>query len=134
MIKSDYGRVEISGNGALLAAEFASIVMTLYRKEIFKKDMILDLVNEGFKTDEEIRRETKEKYREGITADEFIEMMEELSKARKSGQVTDKDKPKVETIVDDDKFKVKKIEIDGKGKSKEEIAETIKNLLEKGDL
>lgn len=58
MIKSDFGTVEIRGSKPVIMAEFSCVVRAL--KNHLSKDVIMECVNDCFKTDEEILKDSQE--------------------------------------------------------------------------
>lgn len=121
MIKSNYGKVELKGDAALLAAEFVSIVGCFYKKRIFKKRDLKRFLKDGFKARNNIKGQ-----------DEGQEMFKEILKAIKedkadinNGEIVSK------TILDNDNVKITKIDLSGSEKSKTEIEEMIKEIFKK---
>lgn len=137
MIKADFGKLSIKGNKPLIMAELGSLINGLYRREILTKKELETIFKESFKTGKEIEEEFRKKYKDGMSTSEIQNMIAQLIEAKESGKTNDEeeiDEPKIETIVDNDNLKVTKVSLNGKGKSKEEIGEIIKKLLEEGDI
>lgn len=134
MIKSDWGKVLYKGNKPLLSAEFVSIVKGLLQEKIFTKNEINKLVKDGFKKDEQIKKEFNKKYKNGVSTNELQSMMTKLVEARKSGKLNEQEL-KTETIFENDKMKVTSISLeceDGENVD-DKVNELLKKLFEKGE-
>lgn len=123
MIKSDYGKVELKGNRALLAAEFVSIVSSFFHNKMFNKRDFKKFIKEGFKNADNV----ESYYGQNENQKLFREVFKSINgkKAQKADEI------KCETLLDNKNVKITKINMNANGKSKTEIEEILKDIFKK---
>lgn len=134
MIKSDFGIVKIKGDVPLIMAEFSNLVYSLIKQNIFTKETIQKLVNDGMKEKGEIEEEVLKKYEDGMSTQKLQELIGELVKTRRSGitkECKDLEETQIKTIFDNNDFKITEISIDTKGKTENEIKREIMKAFNK---
>lgn len=134
MIKSDFGIVTIKGDVPLIMAEFSSLVYSLIKQNIFTKETIQELVNDGMKEKGEIEEEVLKKYKDGMSTQKLQELIGGLVKTRRSGitkECKDLEETQIKTIFDNNDFKITEISIDTKGKTEDEIKREIMKAFNK---
>lgn len=137
MIKSDFGKVEIHGNIALLQAELCSLIRCFLKEGVVQnKEELDDIIEKAMMSDEEIKQDLAN---ENLSSKDMLKLLNKLVEARKSGLVRkEKEKEdeeiKVTKILDNDNFKITKVELNGDGKTKEEIGDILKKLFEEGEI
>ena len=60
MIKSNKGMVEVCGNGAVIATDLECIIHALISEDVFSKEEIMMIVENGFKEDKPSKEEISE--------------------------------------------------------------------------
>lgn len=135
MIKSDFGKVEIHGNIALLQTELCSLIRCFLKEGVVQnKEELDDIIEKAMMSDEEIKQDLANK---NLSSKDMLKLLNELVEARKSGLVRkekEDEEIKVTKILDNDNFKITKVELNGDGKTKEEIGDILKRLFEEGEI
>ena len=98
MLKSNFGKVEIKGLKPLIMAELGSLIYALRNTTSLTDEEIKKVINDGFKSEDEIDKEYEQLMNKERTTEEFQRIITNITAARKSGLTNDEDNKDEEGI------------------------------------
>ena len=98
MLKSDFGKIEIRGLKPLIMAELGSLIYALRNTTSLTDEEIKKVINDGFKSEDEINKEKEQLMNKERTTEEVQRIITNITAARKSGLTNDEDNKDEEGI------------------------------------